>query len=140
MPEWRAFNYPLIANKKYASIKVSKISPVTLQALLQEDRSIYVLDVRPIDCDRENIFIKNSQICPMVYLSEWYTKIPKDSEIIVTDWTNKKAILAAKFLISKGYNVTGVLKGGIIRWRDEKLPVVYVEKPLQHITQSPCPE
>ncbi len=74
----------------------------------------------------------------MVYLSYWHINIPKDKKIIVTDWTNKKAILAGKYLQSKGYDVIGVLKGGIVRWRDEKLPVEHVDEPLKHISLTPC--
>ncbi|MBI5556685.1 MAG: rhodanese-like domain-containing protein [Deltaproteobacteria bacterium] len=132
IPEWRSFNYPLTANEGYAAIKVMKISPKKLYALLEQDSSIYVLDVRPIDCGRENIFIKGSIICPMDYLADWHHNIPKDAKIVVSDWTNKKSILAAKFLISKGYNVLCVLKGGIVRWRDEKLPFTHVEDSPTH--------
>lgn len=138
IPEWRAFNYPLTVNDEYAAIKVKKISPQKLNALLKKDPSIYVLDVRPIDCEGENIFIKNVHICPMVYLSYWHSNIPKDRKIVVTDKINKKAILAAKFLKNKGFNVIGALKGGIARWRAENLPVEYITEPLKHISDNPC--
>lgn len=100
--------------------------------MLEEDESLYILDVRPIDCNLERIFIRNAHICPMVYLAEWYENIPKDARLIITDWTNKKSILAAKFLTDLGYNVIGVLKGGIVRWRDEKLPLEYRETSLAY--------
>ncbi|MBU4263338.1 MAG: rhodanese-like domain-containing protein [Proteobacteria bacterium] len=132
IPEWRAFNYPLTVKADYTAIKINKLSPRQVYALLRSDPTIYVLDVRPIDCSRKNIFIRGAKICPMVYLDEWYHHIPKDAKIVVTDWTNKKAILAAKFLSSRGYQVLGVLKGGIVRWRDEKLPVERVDNAITH--------
>ncbi len=100
--------------------------------MLEADSSLYVLDVRPIDCNLEKIFIKDTHICPMVYLADWHKNIPKDAGIVISDWTNKKSILAAKFLSNLGYNVIGVLKGGIVRWRDEKLPLEYRETSLAH--------
>lgn len=127
IPEWRAFNYPLTVNEEYESIKVTKWSPRQVYALLQQDSAVYVLDVRPIDCSKESIFVKGARICPMEYLNDWHHNIPRDARIVITDWTNKKSILAAKYLISKGYNVLCVLKGGIVRWRDEKLPVEHIE-------------
>jgi rhodanese-related sulfurtransferase len=132
IPEWRAFHYPLTVNENYASVKVTKLSPQELHALLQQDSGIYVLDVRPIDCSMENIFIPGAHICPMLYLADWQHNIPWDARIVVTDWTNKKAILAAKYLSSRGFNVLAVLKGGIVRWRDEKLPVEHIDNPLTH--------
>ncbi|RJX32918.1 MAG: rhodanese-like domain-containing protein [Desulfurivibrio sp.] len=127
IPEWRAFNYPLTVSEEYAAIKIDKLSPRQVYDLLESDSGVYVLDVRPIDCSRENIFIRGANICPMVYLDEWYHQIPREARIVITDWTNKKAILAGKFLRSKGYQVLGVLKGGLVRWRAEKLPVARVE-------------
>lgn len=132
IPEWRAFNYPLTVSEEYAEIKIDKLSPRQVYDLLAADPGIYVLDVRPIDCRRENIFIRGAHICPMVYLDEWYHQIPRDARIVVSDWTNKKAILAAKFLRSKGYQVLGVLKGGLVRWRAEKLAVVRVDGAITH--------
>ncbi len=129
IPEWRSFAYPMVVNKEYANMKIRKISPAKLYEMLQKDENLYILDVRPIayDSDRENIFIKDAHICPMVYLTDWLHRIPKDKKIVITDWTNKKAILAAKFLTKKGFDVFGILKGGIVRWRDEKLPLEHKE-------------
>ena len=127
IPEWRSFGYPMEAKTEYANMNIRKISPKKLYRILEKDKDIYILDVRPIAYDRESIFIKDAHICPMVYLSDWYHNIPKDKKIVITDWANKKAILAAKFLTKKGYNVLGILKGGIVRWRAEKLPLEHKE-------------
>lgn len=129
IPEWRSFGYPVEANKEYATMKVRKISPAKLYKILQKDDKPFILDVRPIayESDRENIFIKGAHICPMVYLADWIDNIPKDKKIVITDWTNKKAIIAAKFLTQKGFDVLGILKGGIVRWKEEKLPLEHVE-------------
>ena len=108
--------------------------------MLEQEPELYVLDVRPLACDQQNIFIKEAEICPMVYLSDWCKNIPKDKKIVIADWANKKSILAAKFLITKGYNVIYVLKGGMVRWQDENLPVEYIENPFSAFTKKTCPD
>lgn len=123
IPEWRSFGYPMEINQEYANMKIRKISPKQLYTMLQKDKDIYILDVRPIASDRLNVFVKNANICPMVFLTDFYHRIPRDKKIVITDWINKKAILAAKFLTKKGYNVAGILKGGIVRWQKENLPL-----------------
>ncbi len=138
IPEWRTFNYPLMEDEDYPSIKINKISPKALYGLLQKDSSIFILDVCPIDCERDHLYIENSVICPMVYLEDWYHNIPKDRDIVIIDWANKKSLVAGKFLKKKGYKVIGSLKGGLLRWHAENMPVVEVKDPLKHITNIPC--
>lgn len=109
-------------DEKWQSIAVRKLSPGDLSVLL-DTGDYYVLDVRPLDYGSKASFIRNAVLCPLIHLSDRRAEIPKDSRIIITDWAMKQAPVAAKFLISKGYNVIGVLKGGIERWKHEGLPV-----------------
>ena len=109
-------------NTSWSKIKVNKISPVSF-ALLAAAGKYFILDVRPLEFSRNNSFIKESVHCPLVYLDKYYKEIPKNCELILADWAMISATNAAKFLISKGYRVKGVLKGGIERWITEKRPV-----------------
>lgn len=122
IPEWHQFNYPMTENKKWQEIPVEKLSPKQLINTVK-DPAIYVLDVRPLDFSNETAFIRNSFHCPLVYLADRYIEIPKDHNIVITDWAMKQSPSAAKFLIEKGYKVVGVLRGGIERWKSENLPV-----------------
>lgn len=110
-------------NEEWQRVEVPKIAPDDLMALLKAQNP-YVLDVRPLDYERDNNFIEGSEHCPLVHLSARYTQLPRDRPIVVTDWAMKQSPMAAKFLLSKGYRVVGVLKGGIERWEADKLPVV----------------
>lgn len=101
---------------------MKKLSPDTVSDLL-EDKNVIVLDVRPLEFARDPAFISGSVHCPLVYLSEHYDEIPKKCKVILTDWAMISSTNAAKFLIAKGYNVLGVLKGGIERWTTESRPV-----------------
>jgi len=88
-----------------------------------KEKDFYILDVRPLDFKLNSSFIKGSFLCPLVYLADRYKEIPKDRQIVVTDWAMKQSPTAAKYLAIKGYPISGVLKGGIERWESEKLPV-----------------
>jgi rhodanese-related sulfurtransferase len=109
-------------NQEWRRIEVNKIRPRNLYKLLQK-KPLYVLDVRPLSFQRDASFIPEAYLCPLVYLEKKYNEIPKDKNIVITDWAMKQAPIAAKFLIKKNYMVTGVLKGGMERWELEGFPV-----------------
>lgn len=103
------------------AIEVPRLTPREVYALLQED-NYYILDVRPLDFERDASFIAGAHLCPLVYLESRYSELPHDRPIIITDWAMRQSLSAAKFLISKGFTVRGVLRGGMERWRQEALP------------------
>ena len=109
-------------NKKWQKIKVKKLSPKKIISLLKKE-NIYILDVRPLNFKRDRTFIKNSVLCPLVYLIDRYVELPEGRQIIITDWAMKQSPTAAKFLVEKGYSVIGVLKGGLERWKEDGWPV-----------------
>lgn len=109
-------------NEEWQKINVKKLSPKQMINLLEHD-DIYILDVRPLNFERDKTFIKGSALCPLVYLIDRYVELPTDRQIIITDWAMKQSPTAAKFLVDKGYSVVGVLKGGLERWKEEGWPV-----------------
>lgn len=122
----------------YQNIEVTKLSPQELQALLGKNQ-VYVLDVRPQDFERDTSFLRNAHHCPLVHLASYYPQIPRDHTIVITDWAMKQSPMAAKFLLTKGYTVAGVLQGGVERWKSELLPVENRE-PRQTIDLKPQPK
>jgi rhodanese-related sulfurtransferase len=86
------------------------------------DSKVYVLDVRPLDFALDNTFLRGSVHFALVQLAERWAEIPRDRNIIITDWAMKQSPSAAKYLIEKGFNVIGILKGGMERWNSEGLP------------------
>ncbi len=111
-----------MVNKEWQSHKVNKVSPEKLEQLLKE-QDFYILDVRPRDFIKNASFIKGAYFCPLVHLTHWYTEIPRDKPLIITDWAMRQSVIAAKFLQGKDYQVFGILKGGIERWKAENRPV-----------------
>lgn len=124
IPEWRRFNYPLEEDEALKEIPVTKLSPAEVQRLLQQDAEILLLDVRPLWWQAIPRAIANSQFMPLVELQHRYLHLPKDRQIILVDGYMKQSPSAAKFLLTKGYPITGVLKGGVGRWENEGYPTV----------------
>jgi len=112
----------MVINPTWQKIRVKKIPPKDLEKLIRNE-NFSILDVRILNKNGNGSFIKGSVSCPLVFLADRYHEIPKAQPIVITDWAMKQSPVAAKFLISKGYSVAGVLKGGTERWESDKLPV-----------------
>lgn len=112
----------MVVNETSMKMKVKKLKPKKIAKMI-EKKEIFVVDVRPQNFKRDSSFIIGSIHCPLLDIAERYKEFPKDKQILITDWAMRQSTLAAKFLISEGYNVIGVLKGGIERWKNDKYPV-----------------
>jgi rhodanese-related sulfurtransferase len=112
----------MIINKEYRKVEVEKISPKELDKILSS-KKVFLLDVRPNDTTRDPAFIVGARLIPLVELANRYNEIPSDTPVIITDWAMRQSVFAAKFLKLLGYDVVGILKGGIERWRSEKFHV-----------------
>lgn len=121
IPEWRKFNYPMFIDPESQKVPVVKLSPAKVADLIREG-GVYLLDVRPLNFERETAFIPGTRLCPLVHLAERYAEIPRTQKIVITDWAMKQSPSAAKFLLKKGYPVEGVLQGGMERWKAEHFP------------------
>ncbi|MBT4836497.1 MAG: hypothetical protein HON94_04035 [Methylococcales bacterium] len=123
IPEWIRFHYKMNNNKMLKKVKIKKLRPSKFQAKMNKDRP-FMLDVRPIKWNIEPAYIENSVFIPLLHLHEKFQSIPKTRKILIADGFMKQSSAAAKFLTYKGYDVLGVLKGGIVRWKKEGYPVV----------------
>jgi rhodanese-related sulfurtransferase len=112
----------MIINEASMKMRIKKLKPKKINSLMKK-KNIFILDVRPKDFKRDSSFIVGSIHCPLLDLTERFHEFPKDKEIIITDWAMRQSTLAAKYLINEGYNVIGVLKGGIERWKHDNFPV-----------------
>lgn len=103
------------------------ISPEQLQKRMQEERQVFILDVRAED-KYENEHIEGSSIesinIPKTVIFDLVNEeestipdLPKNQEIIVTCTTGNSAKKCAAILKEKNFNVT-VLEGGITAWKE----------------------
>lgn len=124
IPEWRKYDYPMVVNKKIEGYQVEKIRAPKAHQLMQ-DKDIFVLDVRPFFWHGSQNYIKGSINIPLLELDKFLHIIPTDKPIIVNDGFMKQGVSAAKYLGANGFNVLGVVRGGMNRWEKAELPVVH---------------
>lgn len=120
--EWRSFNYPLVVGNTFKGIKVNKLTPSEVKKYVSEG-DVLVVDVRPQNLQKYPNFIAGAKNYPLLTLVEDSIMLPKNQPIILTDGTMRQSPLAAKYLSSKGFNIIGILKGGLVRWEYEGFPV-----------------
>ncbi|MEN8140258.1 MAG: rhodanese-like domain-containing protein [Thermodesulfobacteriota bacterium] len=121
--EWRSFNYPLARTDRYKKYKVKKLPPKDVAELLKGQPDILILDVRPEKFSKGPQFIAGAINLPLLNITERAKELPRETPIVITDWTMRQSPLAAKYLLAHGFDVVGVMKGGIIRWEAEGYPV-----------------
>jgi len=119
--EWRSFNYPMNTNESYTKVKIKKISPAKAYALIKKQNPM-IVDVRPKNFSKES-FIIGSIHCQTLEIDQRSKQFPKDKAIFVVDWAMKQSPIVAQYLKLNGFNIIGVLKGGVERWVYEGLPV-----------------
>ena len=105
----------MTVNEEYTKIKVVKLSPKKIASLIKS-QNLLIIDVRPKNFKTNNSFIKGAIHVPLLNFVDKIALIPKEKEIIITDWAMKQSPIATKYLLTRGYNILGVLKGGIERW------------------------
>ncbi|HIJ78701.1 MAG: rhodanese-like domain-containing protein [Desulfobulbaceae bacterium] len=111
----------MVVNEQFTQTPVTKLAPTEAWRLLSAERP-FVLDVRPLDFTTNQSYIKGAIHCPLVDLIDRINELPKNRPLLICDWTMKQSPLAAIYLQSKGYNVLGVVKGGMERWLHENFP------------------
>ena len=110
-------------DNKFKNVRVNKLQPAKVAALLKDNDDIFILDVRPQNFKKGPQFIKGSYHCPLIDIVDSLEKFPRDKEIIIVDWKMYQSPLAAKYLQSEGFKVKGVVRRGIERWMEEGFPV-----------------
>ena len=124
IPEWRKYDYPMYINEEMNKINVKKLRVHEILDLI-EYQNAFLLDVRPFWFVGTQNYIYSSINLPLLELINHIKILPKDRSIVVLDAFMKQSVSAAKFLSSKGYNIAGVLRGGMNKWEKAGMPVVH---------------
>jgi len=119
IPEWRQFDYPVWVNPLYAALQVRKLGCKEIMALLKQppERRPFVLDVRPDWLKPPQRFLPGSVQIPTYALDRLLERLPEDRPILIADVAMRQSIVVGKYLLHQGYNVAGVVRGGLQRAR-----------------------
>jgi len=124
IPEWHRYNYPLVVNEAMAGISVAKLSPEEVEALRRRRPELAILDVRPRWWRPSQNFLAGTTGIPLIELEEKREHLSRGRPLLITDGAMLQSLSAAKYLAHHGYEVVGILKGGIERWEKERYPTV----------------
>ncbi len=100
---------------------VLEISPQWVAAHLDQ---LYVLDVRTrVEADEESTRIKGAVMIPVNELRDRLAEVPADKPVMTLCRSGKRSTLACTILRSAGREQVASIKGGLLRWQEEGLPV-----------------
>ncbi len=121
IPEWRQFDYPVEVNPLFAAIRVKRLRCDAVRRLLQGG-GVRVLDVRPVWVSGRQHFLPGTLHIQMTDLDRKLDKLPRDKPLLVSDVTMRQSVSAARYLLHKGFDVRGVVYGGLQHAPDKGCP------------------
>ena len=100
------------------------ITPKQAQSMLENDKNVFLLDVRTEE-EFNQEFINGATLIPVQVLAQNLPKIEnvKDKKIIVYCHSGNRSVNASRILAKNGFTPLNVT-GGITRWKSEGLPTV----------------
>ena len=100
---------------------ILEISPQWVAAHKDE---VHILDVRTTyETDEEKARIRNAQMIPIDELRDRLDEVPKDQPVMTICRSGKRSVLAFDILRKSGWEQVANIKGGLLRWYAEGLPV-----------------
>ncbi len=132
LPAWKNAGYSLETGSALPDYDIPQISGEKFKALVGEACIVDIrtpklyssgLVTKKIGSKANSLsrdYLKNYfHKIPLNFLSQRYFQIPKDRTVVVMDFRGKQALVAAKFLKSKGYKGVCIIKGGLDKVKNE---------------------
>ena len=119
IPAWVKAGNTLDKQDALPKVDVPTLSAEALKDMVAD---VYVVDIRPTSLYKMG-WIEGSQKIPMAKLSADYGGIPKAEKIVIQDHSGKQALIAGRFLKSKGYPEVFRLQGGLMAWTRKGYPL-----------------
>ena len=104
---------------------IPEVDVKTLENKLKNKENFILLDVRT---DREYFLssIEGSLHMSMNTISEGYTSLDKDKEIIVQCKSGVRSEIVCEFLLNNGFKNVKNLAGGIVEWAKQIDPTIII--------------
>lgn len=102
---------------------VQTLSPEEVDAWLNDSaKDIFLLDVRT-EAEYDSAHIDGSTLIPVQSLADKITEIPQDKPIVVICRSGNRSRMASNLLARKGFADIYNMRGGLLAWTREGLPV-----------------
>jgi len=118
IPEWAQAGYPLEHGETLSKADTPSVDAAALKVLLGKAT---IVDIRTPSLYSMG-WIAGSLKIPLAYLTQRFEEIPKDKPVVLVDHSGKQVNVAARFLHSKGYDVTR-FQGGLLSWVKSGFPL-----------------
>jgi len=101
------------------------ITPQQAHTLLENDKNVFLLDVRTQE-EFSNEYIESATLIPVQVLSENLSQLEsvKNKKIIVYCHSGNRSVAASRILVANGFTPLN-MKGGISQWKNEGFTVIY---------------
>lgn len=109
--------------KSQSTNPVGTMNVTDLNARLEQNDDLFVLDVRSSDEYAYDGHIAGSRLLPLPMLALRVGELPTDRPIVVVCRSGNRSQVAAEMLARQGFTNLYNLQGGIIAWRRAGLPV-----------------
>lgn len=106
------------------SARVLDIEPRDLASLLSKRQPMLLLDVRE-PWEREIASLTDARLIPLGALNESHETLPRDQAIVVLCHHGVRSMVAAQFLVTRGFDPVYNVTGGIERYAldvDPRIP------------------
>ena len=95
-----------------------EISPQELKQKLDDNNSLFLLDVRE-QSEYDIVHLEDAQLIPLNTLPHHIDTLPSDKEIVVYCHHGQRSLYATAYLHQNGYTEAKNLTGGIDQWAAE---------------------
>jgi sulfur dioxygenase len=98
---------------------------ITPQWVAQHIHDVCIVDVRTrVESDEESARLKGALMIPINELRDRIAEIPDDKPVMTICRSGKRSVLAFTILRTAGRQRVASVKGGLLRWYEEGLPVL----------------
>lgn len=124
MSGWGKAGYSFETAEALPRMRMKLLKPDQVEEMIKSEPGLVVVDVRGDELyNQMRLPYKNVINVPFAYLDENMDKIPKDRKILVACHAGKQSLQAGPYLKGKGYDVIGVIEGGMMAWQKAGKPV-----------------
>jgi glyoxylase-like metal-dependent hydrolase (beta-lactamase superfamily II)/rhodanese-related sulfurtransferase len=99
---------------------------ITPQWVATHRTEVNILDVRTkVETDEETLHIEGALLIPINELRDRLEDVPKDKPVMTICRAGKRSVLAASILKENGWSQVANIRGGLLQWQEEGLPVLH---------------